>query len=481
MEELSKNHNFPIIIYDINIFDGKYNLIIKKNQLLGKGSYGHVYYIGNIYGISCVIKIIKSKFNNITKNKNKDTDSEKEDEYEENFIFEYESELHFYNKYENSKHNIKSLPKLLNYGTAHNKIDHKFYDYMILEYVGTLNLSNIFNNLVHMDNDEKKIINLIYLCLYEHIISFHNTNMVYRDISSSNIVVSDKVAYFFAKKYYIFSELIPDTMQNVIFKEYIENLLDPKDILEDIENDYKNRKYSNIVRFVDAGMICDLDELEKIEIYNKYNSLLSGSFTDFQHLDSLFSATTRFISPFCMLNLSSLIKKYDKEYFSKNVKYILSMALKLADFWSLNIIFLIHFYDLENPNDKYEIFIRKKTKKDSNSLVISTTEKLILEMPFCSNKNNIFLIKELYNYTKYDNLNNAYYGNLNVIVINSLNNIIDMINSVIFSLKKNNYVYIIEFNNNTNEDYEYQNNLCNKFMKCYDNIINDYKFNKNIM
>jgi hypothetical protein len=405
------------ILFDIFILDKKHNIKIKENALLGKGTYGKVYYIWNIDGIQCVIKIIKN-----CNNDNSDSDNE------------YKSEIHFYKKYESSSFNKKSLPKLIDYGKAQNSIDSKIYDYIVLEYVGILSFNKILQNLIHMDDDERLLIKIIYQCIYIHLTSFHMSKMVFRDVTPSNIVVSDKITSFFMQKYFVFSNLIPYNMAKIVFKEMT---------IAEIIDDYKNKKYDEIVRFVDAGMFCDLDKLNNMEKYDKNDELFSGNFTDFSELDGMFSSTLRYVSPFCMLNLSSIIQNYDDSELLIFSKIIVEIALKLADIWSLNIMFLIHFYDITNPRENYEKIVLQKLKINRYNLSKFLPEDIFHNMPFKTSQNKLFIVRELFPYTNPNYLNNHQYLDLHNIVVNSLNNIIDLVNNIISMSKINKFQYIL--------------------------------------
>lgn len=265
------------------------------------------------------------------------------------------------------------------------------------------------------------------------------SKMVYRDVTPSNIVVSDKITSFFMQKYFVFSNLIPYNMTKIVFKEVT---------ITEIIDDYKNKKYDEIVRFVDAGMFCDLDKLNNMEKYDKNDELFSGNFTDFSGLDGMFSSTLRYVSPFCMLNLSSIIQNYDDSELIIFSKIIIEMALKLADIWSLNIMFLIHFYDIANPQENYEKIVLHKLKINRHNRSKFLPEDKFHNMPFKTSQNKLFIVRELFPYTNPNYLNNHQYLDLHNIVVNSLNNIIDLVNNIISMSKINKFQYILNDDNN---------------------------------
>jgi serine/threonine protein kinase len=401
------------LLFNFSILDGKYNIEISKESIIGKGSYGKVYYIGTIDNIECVIKIF-----------NHDDDDN-----------EYQREIHFYKKYESSLFYAKSLPKLIDYGYYTNKIDSRKYDCIILEYVGSLTFYKILKKLAFIDTEEEFVLKMIYTCIYKHLLSFHNSKMVFRDVNPSNLVVSDKITCFFMQKHYLIADMMKKKMVNdvFVFREVT---------ISEIIDDYKNENYEEIIRFVDAGMFCDLDRLNEIQQLDKNDNLIGGNFLEFDGLDGTFASTLNYVSPFCILRLSSMIKSYNNSELNQIAKNNVEITLKLADIWSLNIIFLIHFHDITNTQMSYEKIILSKLCYDRNNCKLISKANTIRSLPFQMMNQELYINKELFPYTIYENINCSCYLDLHNIVIETINNIIELVNNLIFI--SNNNINIIK-------------------------------------
>jgi serine/threonine protein kinase len=405
------------IIYDLNILNSELNIQVSENNFIGKGTYGNVYYVGNIMGINSVIKINKSD------GKNND----------------YEHEAYFYRKYNSNKlfnlseHVDRSLPFLLDFGKTKNKIDNKIYDYMILEYVGINNLYIALKTRV-VDYEEKIIYKMIFNCIYNHIISFHKSNLVYRDVSLANIVLSDEVTSFLIPKSYRFSEKISENLVNLI----------PKNIcIKDIMENYIHKTYGKIVKFVDGGMFGDLDFIYNNSSYKRNSYLFCGDFNEFNMLDGMFAATLLYVSPFCLFNLSFIINNYKEEQMTKNIKNLVVNILKLADIWSLCIGYAIHLHDTNSVNLIYQVIVNSKIKKNpktySKDGFNGTNENTFNWMPFfVMNDNKILLVKELANILDPDtNLVNKEYALLRETISVIINEILSFSNLILsHSVKK---------------------------------------------
>lgn len=428
INEDKDNENIDNLIYDFDVFDGKLNILIGEKYFIGKGSYGKVYYVGNIEGKKCVIKIAKS---------------------DENFN-EFEQDVYFYKKYYSTKssnlinNDDRSLPFLLDFGKAKNKLDNNYYDYMILEYVGINNLYYVLKTKV-VDKEEKIIFKMIFNCLYNHLLSFHKSNLVYRDVSPANIVLSDEVISLLINKNLRYREKINENLIGLIPKnEQINNIME----------NYIHQSYGKIVKFVDGGMFGDLDFVYKNDIYDKSNYLFFGDFIEFNMIDGMFSSTLQYISPFCLFNLSSIVNNCKKGQVGENIKLLIINTLKLADIWSLCIGYIIHLHDTNNTNLLYQVKVNSKSKKVPKTYskygLNGTTENTLNSMPFyVLYDNNILLVKELAEILDTNTkLFNEEYNSLRECISTIINEILVFANIILHYSTKKVVKYVLHFDEN---------------------------------
>jgi serine/threonine protein kinase len=397
------------IVHDINILNGRCNIQIKKSDYIGRGSYGKVYYIGNIAGINSVIKIVQSASRNN----------------------EYYNDYYFYLKYNSKGHKYKSLPQIVDYGkTVDNVKSNKgnIVDYIILEYVGAKNLFEIFKNRI-IDSQERELFKMIFYCVYKHLVSFHDIGLIYRDVSAPNIVLSDKVTSFLMSKDPNICDNIDSKMRDLVYK---------KTSFDEIRNDFNCGKYYNLVKFVDGGFFGDLSHLSTVEEYKLDDDLFFGDYFDFREFDGLFSTTLHYGSPFYLFNLSSMIKKYDDAKVFNLSRQVIGNFLKLADIWSTCTIFAIHIHDIYVGGASYFSVMNKKNseKKDIFDAIpfaideegyITLNEQLTTAMNL-----NTLIIKE-----EYRPFRSCIFG--------ILNKILNLVNILITKSKKDGNRYILDF------------------------------------
>jgi hypothetical protein len=158
--------------------DTNNELLLTNNLLLGKGAYGMVYYIGTHKilnkDVKCVIKITKSK-----KEKN-----------------EYQNEAYFYNMCNNKNTKFNFLPQFVRTGKAIDFKDNKmqYYDYMILEYVGSKNLDTVLSKMVFSNMyNMSQYLNILYISLFSQLHLIHDSDLSIRDIAFNNVVINDNL------------------------------------------------------------------------------------------------------------------------------------------------------------------------------------------------------------------------------------------------------------------------------------------------
>jgi serine/threonine protein kinase len=452
-----KNEKDNDIIYDLHILNSGLNIKVKKSSFIGNGAYGNVYYIGNIMGINSVIKI--SKTNN------------SDDKFN---VFEHEA--YFYRKYKSnkildlSKKNDRSLPILLDYGKTKNNIDDKIYSYIVLEYAGILSLGNLLKTKF-IDYEEKMICKMIFNCLYNHIISFHELNLVYRDVSLSNVVISYDVTSFIISRNY----RVTDKIDQNLIKLIPENIS-----IDNIMENYIHKNYGKIVKFVDSGMFGDLDFIHKNDVYDRTNFLFHGDFREFDALDGMFAATPLYVSPFCLFNLSFIINNYEDEQMTKNIKNLVVTVLRMADIWSLCIGYAIHIYDTNNKSP-YRVMINSKIKKNpisySKNHLNGTTENTFNYMPFLVVDNDIILlVKELDDIIDLEmNLINKDYTHLRETISIIITEILSFANLILTHSVKRNVSYELYFDdsiiNILYKESIKKINFIHSVMNRYDNAI----------
>lgn len=449
------------IIFDLSILNEEQNIKIKQESFIGKGTYGDVYYIGKISNIDCIIKICKS-----ISNKN-----------------QYEQDAYFYRKYHSeNKGNLinimnSSLPFLLNLGKTKNKIDGLFYDYLIIEYVGVNNLYNALKTKV-VDFEEKLVYKLIFYCIYNHLLSFHQKNLIYRDVSPGNIVISDKITSLFMNKSYRFNDNLNDKLINII----------PKNIgLKDILQDFIDGSYSSLIKFVDGGLFGDFDYIYNTDKYDKKSLLFLGIYDEFNLLDGMFSSTLLYISPFCMFNLSSIINIYDDQILTQNIKNMIFNILKLSDIWNLLIFYTIHLHDTNGVSNIYQVYAKGRQKR--NPLNFSkydngTNENTLLNMPFYINKNNeVKLVKELeMTLNSMTQIINKEYFDIRNKIAMMINEIISFVNLLLSRSNKETVRYYINFDkefvqkllDESTQKLNYINSIMNSYRDSLKNEIIEY-------
>jgi serine/threonine protein kinase len=413
------------ICFDINIVNNL-NIKIKDDLMIGKGAYGNVFYIGELNGKKCVIKISLTEDNN-----NK-----------------YEIENYFYIKYESNSSCIKSLPSVLYIGKTENKLDSKKYDYIILEYVGVYNLCKIFNNIFNPKSDASYIVNILYNCLYIQLRSIHKTNIVYRDISPANIVISDMITSFLMKKYFSFN----NDIQSELYKCIPQNIT-----IEDIINKFIDKKYDELVKFVDAGIFCDLDVIDNINKYDADNIFICGNFYEFDDLDGLFGSTIEYTSPFCIFDFSSLICKIENK---SNIRKLIKNLLKLSDIWSLNIVFTIYLFNIVTKNN-YHGYINNQLSDSPIIYANNLNNNTFLRMPFYFSSNTFCLSRNL-EYV----LNFNFSGpEIEIIKIqrtlkHCLDKIIGFVNYLVINSVKQKWRYFVKHDSDTILDIYEKSELC---------------------
>lgn len=426
-----------MIIFNIQLLDNENPTIIKLNSYIGKGNYGGVYYIGKIKNINCVIKLTKKK---------------------EEKINEYENEYHFYKKFHsNSNSNINNnniylspIPRAIGIGYGLNEIDNIIYDYIIIEYVGFFSLKNILDSIINIkytSEEELEILNNIYKILQQNLKILHKSNIILRDITPSNIVVNDIVGYYFAKKYYKLASTLNSEMGKICNCETS---------YEEIINFSKN---NNIVQFIDLGLAFD-SEIMLNNNFTKTHPYTYCIYNELKGLECLFVCTLTYMSPFCMINLSELLKINDSLICKKMVYYI----LLLSDIWSLNIIFLIYIHDVLITTSKYVFETRKKLIKFPIKYNYNLTSNTFSWMPFIINTN--FELKDELNFENkdinYDNTKKTHNY-----IKNTINNILNFANFIKNETKKETKkysIYCLEYDENTIEKIK------NKITETFSNI-----------
>lgn len=343
---------WPNIKFSFALFDNANVIDIKHDAFIGSGVYGEVYYLGKIKDTKCVIKITKStgKYN------------------------EYVSEYHFYKKHHENNNN--SVPRAIKIGCAINLLNMKQYDYLILEYVGFFSLKKILDSIHDADEEEKQIFAILYKSLNIQLKFLHKSNITLRDITPGNIVLNDKIGYYFAKKYFTLGGNLNATTNAIC---------ECKTCFSDIIELFNNEDYNNIAKFVDMGVAFDINELYKTKIYNKENKYAFCSFVNLYGLEGLFASTLTYISPFCMMNLIDILNSSLPDDILIISKDNISAMLKIADVWSLNILFLICLHDGMNKNKylkKKQKYISPYAKKYNEHI----SENTFIYMPFTSYK-----------------------------------------------------------------------------------------------
>lgn len=337
--------------YDIRIFNNT-DVKLYSDFYLGHGSYGKVYYIGKNNNIDCVVKISNSEYNNN----------------------QYKYETHFYTKYKKMCDN-NALPEVLHYGTSMNKINGKKYDYIVIECVGLLTLSSILKICYKFDDEDKKIIQIIYKTLFIQLKSIHKTNIAFRDITVKNIVLSNNLSSYFADKYQIFKKKINTRLYDIIH-------IDTK--YDDICKFYEDKNYNKICSFVDVGLACDLDHVKEMKgYYNKKNPFVCGLFDDYRGFETLFSSTIINVSPFFNINISDMISKYNSKNHEINelINDNIITSLKVSDIWSFTIIFLTYFHDI-TFDKSLSTKICSKLQKHPRKININVSENLLHYIPY---------------------------------------------------------------------------------------------------
>jgi serine/threonine protein kinase len=299
------------------VFDTIYSYDMKTVPLIGTGSHGKVCYLGEINNIKMAIKVSSDSLS---------------------------TEKYFYDKSKGAN----ALPNLYAYGKFYNDNSAEL-EYVVMEYVGMMSLTRLFNILKNsIDDEDAMIIKMIYYSLYYHTKALHTKNVAFRDMSPNNVVISDKLLSYFAHKYYSVGSSITKNFTHLIQKNVT---------YESILRDFFDKKYSNIARFVDTGMMCDLDEFDNIQMYNEKNVKIYGYFSDFMDMDSLFSSTPHYISPFVLLNISSSLYKCQPDNLKTYARINIKRCLRIADFWGLNLIFYVFMYNVMNPVKTHEHLI----------------------------------------------------------------------------------------------------------------------------
>ena len=208
--------------YDIDIYikNKKRRVVLENNYILGKGCYGTVYYhcfsdIGK-----CAIKL-----SHVNK-------------------FDYENYIYY--KYHKANEMNCCLPKCHSSGSSKNKIDDKYYYYIILEYCGYFNLKSymdiISNNVSSCDL--LMITKILYLAGLKCLDSLHKHNIICRDLKLENIVISDNILAFIISK-------IDKNIVSFIPKHIMDLIIDTDVNLNNIFQDLKNNNLNNIMKFID--------------------------------------------------------------------------------------------------------------------------------------------------------------------------------------------------------------------------------------
>jgi hypothetical protein len=369
---------------DINIIINNeiINIKLNENFKIGEGEYGNVYYLKIKSGEHCIIKLSKNIINNFSL---------------ENYI---------YYKYHKSQNNIDSLPKCYGSGKTINKYDNKEYNYIIVQYAGYITLKKFMELIILskkiITQEIIRIIDIIYTTGLIFIRSLHDHNIICRDIKHENIIVSDYIL-----SYYI--NYIDDTLIQHI-PNYILNIIPQNVTYNNIIDFFILKNYSNLIKFIDAGLFCDLNILSDHDKYNKYDDKCNSDFCNFEPFDSLFATTMPFLSPFAIFNLSSIINFNPIEY-KKHMVNIIKYSMKLSDIWSYNIIFIIFYHSFI---DNYYHTL----KMTDFNIKKYFSDKSILD-------DSLYML--LYDIDNIDNIKK----------INIKNNIINNINKLNFESKKN--------------------------------------------
>lgn len=443
------NTDVDQIIYDINIINNQHTVTIKKKYFVGSGSYGNVYYIGQINDTHAIIKIAQAK--DIKYN-----------------IFS--QDFYFYNKYHSTNTNKDvGLPFLIDFGKSINKIDGKIYDYIIMEYVGIKNIFRILQ-IKQLRIEETMLFKIIFICLYKQLSSFHDQHLVYRDVSPTNIVASDSVTSYLIDHH--------PRLRNEINTEslHMKEIVYKKTSFKSICDEYVLDNHNKLVRFVDGGLFGDVDYINKITTYNVNNEYFVGNFIEFDNLDGIFACTMRYVSPFCLFNCSSLINLCDGEL-KGIVKKLLINLLYLSDYWSLCVIYLIHLYDTNKYTNNYHSYIATRSRlrsaraRDSDSF-----DQVFTQAPFgVKNVNDhyeIYLVKELgLMFSDETILLYEEYENLRAMTNQIINMMISLVNSMLLKANKKNFIHELPANQDVCEQLY---NESTSVLQNIDKIINDF-------
>ena len=408
------------LLFDINVLNDTINLKIYENSFVGKGAYGHVYYIDKINDLQCVIKIGQTDRNSF------------------NFNY-YETEAYFYCKYNSSENNTNCLPKLIDLGKTKNKVNAVYYDYLILEYVGALNLNTLFNNVICPSESDRCVMKILYNSAFINLSSIHSHNIIYRDISPNNLVISNDVAKYFTEtnsflKYKISQNISPHIEGNYKF--------------EDIVSKYFNDKHNELIKFIDAGLCCDIDQINydsEKNIIDNFNDLFCCVYDEFDELDGMFCSIIEYCSPFCLFNFSSILKN-DTLRKDPATKLLISNLLKISDIWSFNIIFSINLYNILRKGCYYFYTINKKKLANPRIYGKKLSANTFIRMPFSCNE-YMYLSNELMFVEKF-NFSDEYkdnYEDLRNHIMSMLNKILSFINSIISISEQNKWRFLISF------------------------------------
>ncbi|ATZ80230.1 putative serine/threonine-protein kinase [Bodo saltans virus] len=432
--------NVPEIAhYKLTINEQDY--ILSDSNMIGKGAYGKVYYIGMFEGVKSVIKIERKYYN--------PSDHDNDIDLEE----------HFYKKYENyksDKTDTNPLPKMIKIGVAEDKIKEKYVKYIILEYVGFLSLYRLFTLLYNPTKEEILLVKIIYDCIHKHLNSLHSRNIINRDMTPTNIILSDDVSLIFATNNHainnIMSHNIVDTQKNITHT--------------DIISYYKNNEYHKIVRFVDTGLYCDLDKLFSMQIYDDENKYCRGAFDDFNSLNGLFASSIRYLSPFSLFHFP--------QNFCNDIilKQMVKTLLILSDYWQLNLAFIIHMHNIMEKQN-YCLLIVGKTRARPRMCYKDISDNIIISLPFISH-NKIMLNWHLAKYIDTKNMIEQY-DKLHIQISKSTQLIIDLTQYfIVNSIKHHNYDYELKISENEDIKKAYNDN-CSITLETIEKMHDEYQ------
>lgn len=156
--------------------------IIKENNVIGKGTFGKIYYYPESYP-NYIVKQMK-----------------KYDNFGNNFIVNNIKELWWYSLISNSclnqfDYTFKNIPNMLSYHV------NSEYIYLLLEYRGT-SISNKIKQLIEIENEDEfkikhiellKIIPFIIYQCSKILLQIHYASMRHGDITTSNILIDEKL------------------------------------------------------------------------------------------------------------------------------------------------------------------------------------------------------------------------------------------------------------------------------------------------